>query len=76
MKITVDENGGLVPIDHIADQNGFSVETHTEYLKTTTASSEASPTCPMLIEKISVRRKQTRNEIMCVQGKARFFFLI
>lgn len=75
MKVIIDEDDGLVSMDYVVDQNEFSVETHTECLKTTT-SIESSLTCPMLVGKTSIlQRKQTGNEITCVQDKARFFYL-
>ncbi|OAD69647.1 Homeodomain-like DNA binding domain-containing transcription factor [Phycomyces blakesleeanus NRRL 1555(-)] len=63
----VNVKGGPEPMDYIVDQNEFIVETiatHTEYLKTT-ASSESSLTCPILIEKTNgkdIRMKEANTK--------------
>ncbi|KAI9322342.1 hypothetical protein BX666DRAFT_1829387, partial [Dichotomocladium elegans] len=64
----VDENGGLEPMEYMVDQNEFIVETiaiRTDYLKTPVSMSQASSTCPMLVEKAKdkdVRMKEANTK--------------
>lgn len=80
----IDENGGPEPMDHIADQNEFIVETittHTEYLGNAVLN-ESSLTCPMLLEKpknedIHMKEAKLKRDYVryTVQYKAKFFDL-
>lgn len=80
----INEDGGPEPMDYIADQNKFIVETiatHTEYLANAVPN-ESSLTCPILLEKlknedIHMKEAKPKREYVryTVQNKVRFFDL-
>lgn len=80
----IDENGGPEPMNYIADQNEFIVETivtHTEYLGNAVPN-ESSLACPVLLEKpknedIHMKEAKPKQEYVryTVQNRVRFFDL-
>ncbi|CEI98113.1 hypothetical protein RMCBS344292_12230 [Rhizopus microsporus] len=80
----VDENGGPEPMEYVAHQNEFIVETiatHTDYLNNV-ALSESFPVCSMRIEKkkdedIRMKEAGVKRDYVryTIQDKVRFFDL-